>query len=233
MKEELDKKTQRINSHTSSEADRIIKETACEVMSAFKQNTQALPGQVAVAAKMASPAVTVGVLNSILNSKGIICQGVKADKAEWLATHVPVHELILLLEEHAGTATPRPKAESKGTSSIATASTALPSEQTDSDSDDESSSEAPPPKPRKRKGRAPTSISTPESEPEQKRARHVPTENIEATTPGKQTVNVEFSTTCSSLFTRMTNTIIAELVEVLNDYGKMLMFAMLQSWQGM
>ena len=151
MKEELEKNTQRINSHTSSEADRIIKETACEVMSAFKQNTQALPGQVAVAAKMASPAVTVGVLNSILNSKGIICQGVKADKAEWLATHVPVHELILLLEEHAGTATPRPKAESKGTSSIATASTALPSEQTDSDRDDESSSEAPPTKRRRRR----------------------------------------------------------------------------------
>ena len=43
---------------------------------------------------------------------------------------------------------------------------------------------------------------------------------MEATTPAHQTVNVEFSTTCSSVFTRQTNTIIAELVEVLNEYGK-------------
>ena len=130
---------------------------------------------------------------------------------------VPVHELVQLLEEHAGTTTPRPKAKNKGKSSIATASTALPSVESDRDEgmetksladefieaplpeDDASSSEAPPSKPRKRKGRAPTT-QAPESEPEQKRARDVPTENIEATTPGKHTVNVEFSTECSSWF---------------------------------
>ena len=45
MKEELEKRTNQINSHASSEADRVIRETAEQVMSATKQNTQPLPGQ--------------------------------------------------------------------------------------------------------------------------------------------------------------------------------------------
>ena len=79
IKEEFEKKTNKINSHTSSEADRVIRETAGQVMLAVKQNTQPLPGQVAMAAKLASSAVKVCVLNSILEDKGITCKGVKAD----------------------------------------------------------------------------------------------------------------------------------------------------------
>ena len=49
MKDELEKRTTQINSHTSSEADRVI--------STIKEKTQPLPGQTAMAAKCASNAV--------------------------------------------------------------------------------------------------------------------------------------------------------------------------------
>ena len=103
MKAELEKMTTQINSHTSSEADRII--------STIKTKTQTLPGQIVTAAELASPEIKVGVLNSILAETEIVCTGVKADKAQYLATRVPVHELQQLLEEHAGTAPPEPKAK--------------------------------------------------------------------------------------------------------------------------
>ena len=105
MKEELEKKTTQINSHTSSEAGQVV--------STIKEKTQPLPGQTAMAAKCASNAVKVAVLNSSLAEKGIVCTGVKADKADVLATHVPPHELQQLLEEHAGTTPPNPKAKQK------------------------------------------------------------------------------------------------------------------------
>ena len=85
MKEELEKKTTQINSHTSSEADRVI--------SAIKEKTQPLPGQTAMAANCASNAVKVAVLNSSLAEKGIVCTCVKADRTQCLAMYVPVHEL--------------------------------------------------------------------------------------------------------------------------------------------
>ena len=93
MQDELGKRTTQINAHASSEADRVIRETAGQVMSTIKQNTQPLPGQVAMATKLASYAVKVVVLNSSVAEKGIVCTGVKADKAQCLAMHVPVHEL--------------------------------------------------------------------------------------------------------------------------------------------
>ena len=105
MKDELEKRTTQINSHTSSEADRII--------SAIKEKTQPLPGQTAMEAKCASNAVKVDVLNSSLAEKGIVCTGVKADKAAVWATRVPPHELQQLLEEHAGTTPHTPKAKAK------------------------------------------------------------------------------------------------------------------------
>ena len=119
--------------------------TFCEGLCAIKQNTQPLPGQIAMSATLASSAVKVGVLNSILAEKGIVCTGVKADKAQCLAMHVPVHELHQLLEDHAGTAPPRPKAKAKGTTnpaaSIATASTTYPFGQPELEADKDSEQE--------------------------------------------------------------------------------------------
>ena len=47
MKEEFDKQTEHINSHTTTEADRIIEKTTDEVVDAAMQTTQPLPGQLA------------------------------------------------------------------------------------------------------------------------------------------------------------------------------------------
>ena len=57
MKEELEERTNQINSHASSGADRVIRETAGQVMSTINQNTQPLPRQVARAATLASSEV--------------------------------------------------------------------------------------------------------------------------------------------------------------------------------
>ena len=70
---------------------------------------------------------------------------VKADKAQCLAMHVPAQDLHQLLQDHAGTAPPRPKAKAKGkakpAASIATASTAEPFEQPELEADKASEQE--------------------------------------------------------------------------------------------
>ena len=139
MKDEFDKKAKEINSHTSSEADRIIAATATAVLEVIGKNTQPNPGQTRMAAVMAGPSTAVKVLNSILSDEGIECKGTKTDKADVLANTIPVDKLVKLLEEHKNCAMSKPKAKAKPkankpAASNATASTAAPSEQMESDS---------------------------------------------------------------------------------------------------
>ena len=132
--------TVNVNVHTTSESNRVIKETVNSVLSAIQQNTQALPTQIEMGTKLAGPSTTVSVLNSILVDEGMLCKGTKAEKAAILAGSVPVTKLVALLAEHAGmssrTATPKatPKAKPKAK--------ACPlSSDSDSDSDSDNSSE--------------------------------------------------------------------------------------------
>ena len=113
MKEEFDKKAKEINSHTSSEADRIIAATATAVLEVIGKHTQPNPGQTRMAAVMAGPSTAVKVLNSILSDEGIECKGTKTDKADVLANTIPVHRLVKLLEEHKNCAMSKAKPEVK------------------------------------------------------------------------------------------------------------------------
>ena len=74
MKREHDK----TRAHTTSEADRIIKETTAAVLNTIKQHTQPNPDQIAMAARLSSPSTAVKVFNSILEANGIDCKGTKA-----------------------------------------------------------------------------------------------------------------------------------------------------------
>ena len=68
MKEELGKQTNQINSHTTTEADRIIEETSRRVLETIGQRTQPLPDQITMAAKLSSQSTVVRVLDSILRN---------------------------------------------------------------------------------------------------------------------------------------------------------------------
>ena len=103
MKEERGKQTNQINSHTTTEADRIIEETSRRVLETIGQRTQPLPDQITMAAKLSSQSTAVRVLDSILLDEGLECKGTKAEKAAVLAQSVPIHQLVDLLAEHAGT----------------------------------------------------------------------------------------------------------------------------------
>ena len=102
MKEEFDNQAAQIMSHTTTEADRIIEETASRVLETIGRHTQVLPEQIDMATKLAGPSTTVGVLNSIITNEGMECKGTKAEKAAALAREVPVHKLVSLLAEHGG-----------------------------------------------------------------------------------------------------------------------------------
>ena len=62
---------------------------------------------------MAGPSTSVRVLNSILQSEGLQCKGQKSDKAAFLATSIPTHKLLQLLEEHKNTSQVKAKAKAK------------------------------------------------------------------------------------------------------------------------
>ena len=107
---EVGKQTTRdVNSHTTAQANRVID----VVKSLVPVHMRANPTQTEMAPRMASPAVTPGVLNVILEDRGIITSGTKAEKAAILAEKVPVHRLLALQAEHAGLAKAKPKAKSK------------------------------------------------------------------------------------------------------------------------
>ena len=133
MKEEFDKQTKQINAHTSTQADRIIKETTSRVAETIGQHTQPLPEQIGMAARLASTATAVGVLNIILVEKELTCKGTKAEKAALLARDVPVHELLDLLAKHGGT-------KAKGKAKARAKAKPTPAPESSNDSSDEASS---------------------------------------------------------------------------------------------
>ena len=75
-----------------------------------------------MAAKMASTATSVSVLNSILENCGMETKGTKAEKATILANSVPVHKLLELTAEYAGIAKPKAKAKAKAKTKAPSAS---------------------------------------------------------------------------------------------------------------
>ena len=111
--EKMKQEHEKTRKHITAEADRIIKETKDAVLEAIEQHTQPLPDQIQVATMMAGPSTSVRVLNSILQSEGLQCKGQKSDKAAFLATSIPTHKLLQLLEEHKNTSQVKAKAKAK------------------------------------------------------------------------------------------------------------------------
>ncbi len=111
--EKMEQEHEKTRKHITAEADRIIKETKDAVLEAIEQHTQPLPDQIQVATMMAGPSTSVRVLNSILQSEGLQCKGQKSDKAAFLATSIPTHKLLQLLEEHKNTSQVKAKAKAK------------------------------------------------------------------------------------------------------------------------
>lgn len=115
MKQEHEK----TRAHTTSESNRIIKETTAAVLNVIGQNTQPLPDQIQIATRMAGPSTAVRVLNSILRSEGLQCKGTKSDKAAFLARNIPTHELLQLLDEHRSSIEVRAKSSASATAAAA------------------------------------------------------------------------------------------------------------------
>ena len=80
MKAALAKKTQEINKHTSSEADRIIERTTEAVLTAINQNTQPLPDQVDLMQNLMQR--SAATLKKMCQEAGLETKNNKIEKSE-------------------------------------------------------------------------------------------------------------------------------------------------------